>query len=223
MADLRATSRSTGAAGRAIYTRRLLSVYDLAVIGLSNRLAWRCPARRTVAFYDEHVSANHLEVGVGTGYYLDRCTFPSSAPRLVLLDSSPDSLRVASRRLQRYEPRAVLADAREPITFEGPAFESIALNYVLHCLPGAMEGKRVVFENVKPWLDPEGVVFGSTILGQGVRRNLLARTLMRLYNARGIFGNSTDSLETLEAILDRSFRECRTAVVGCVAFFSGRL
>jgi ubiquinone/menaquinone biosynthesis C-methylase UbiE len=197
-------------------------VYDLAVIGLSNRLAWRCPARRTLAFYNEHVSANHLEVGVGTGYYLDRCTFPSSAPRLVLLDSSPDSLRMASRRLQRYEPSSLLANALEPFPCDGPGFDSIALNYLLHCLPGAMQGKRVVLENVKAWLNPGGVVFGSTILGQGLRPNLLARSLLRLYNATGIFGNSTDSPKTLEAILNRSFRESRTTVVGCVAFFRGR-
>jgi SAM-dependent methyltransferase len=216
-------SRSSGAAGAAIYTRPLLSVYDLAVIGLSNRLAWRCPAGRTLAFYNQHVSANHLEVGVGTGYYLDRCTFPSSPPRLVLLDSSPDSLRVASRRLQRYRPSVVLGNALEPFPCDGPAFDSIALNYLLHCLPGAMEGKRVVFENVGRWLGPGGVAFGSTILGQGLRPNLLARSLMRLYNAWGIFGNSTDSLEALEAILNRSFRECRTTVVGCVAFFMCRL
>jgi SAM-dependent methyltransferase len=222
MTGARARSRSR-AGGAAIYTRRLLSVYDATVIGLSNRLAWRCPARRTLEFYGEHLSGNHLEVGVGTGYYLDRCRFPSSAPRLVLLDSSPDSLRMASRRLQRYGPSALLADALEPIPYDGPAFDSIALNYLLHCLPGPMRSKGAVFENVRPWLKPGAVVYGSTILGQGVRPNLLARSLMRLYNARGIFSNTEDSLEALEAILSRSFRECRTTVVGCVAFFSGRL
>jgi hypothetical protein len=53
--------RSPAVAGAAIYTKGLLSLYDLAVIGVSNRLVWRCPARRTLAFYREHLSANHLE------------------------------------------------------------------------------------------------------------------------------------------------------------------
>jgi hypothetical protein len=218
-----ASSRSAATAGAAIYTKRLLSVYDLAVIRVSNELAWRCPAQRTLAFYDEHLSANHLEVGVGTGYYLDRCTFPSSTPRLVLSDLSPNSLQMAAQRLQRYKPTVLLANALEPLQHDGPRFDSIALNYLLHCLPGAMQSKRVVFENVKPWLNPEGVVFGSTILGQGLRPNFLARQLMRLYNARRIFNNTADNLSALEAILKHSFRDYWTTMVGCVAFFTGRL
>lgn len=217
-----ASSRSA-AAGAAIYTKPLLSVYDLAVIQISNRLAWRCPAQHTLAFYNAHISANHLEVGVGTGYYLDRCTFPSSTPRLVLVDLSPNSLQLAAQRLQRYSPTVLLADVLEPVQHDGSRFDSIALNYLLHCLPGTMLSKRVVFENVKPLLSPAGIVFGSTILGQGLRPNLLARELMRLYNARRIFSNTNDKLSDLEAILKHSFREYWTTVIGCVAFFNARL
>jgi hypothetical protein len=64
------------AAGHAFYTRRSLAIYDMAILGYFSRLAWRCPARRIVEHYNLHVSANHLDVGVGTGYFLDHCTFP---------------------------------------------------------------------------------------------------------------------------------------------------
>jgi hypothetical protein len=30
------------AAGQAVYTKRMLGIYDLLVLGLSNRLIWRC-------------------------------------------------------------------------------------------------------------------------------------------------------------------------------------
>src|SRR4030095_13595292 len=109
------SSTASAAAGAAIYTRQLLSVYDLAVIKVSNQLAWRCPAQLTLSFYNQHLSANHLEVGVGTGYYLDLCRFPSSTPRLVLLDLNPNSLHIATQRLQRYNPRIVLANILEPL------------------------------------------------------------------------------------------------------------
>jgi hypothetical protein len=39
------SSTASAAAGAAIYTRQLLSVYDLAVIKVSKQLAWRCPAQ----------------------------------------------------------------------------------------------------------------------------------------------------------------------------------
>ncbi|HZM07834.1 MAG TPA: hypothetical protein VFC11_05185 [Methylocella sp.] len=56
------------AAGQAVYTKRMLGIYDWLVLGLSNRLIWRCPTQGLVAHYDRHVTANHLDVGVGTGY-----------------------------------------------------------------------------------------------------------------------------------------------------------
>ena len=34
------------AKAHAIYTPVMLSIYDVLVHGLSNRLAWRCPTRR---------------------------------------------------------------------------------------------------------------------------------------------------------------------------------
>ena len=66
------------AAGHAVYTKRMLSVYDFVVLVISNRLIWKCPSRRILELYNRHVTGNHLDVGVGTGYFLARCRFPSS-------------------------------------------------------------------------------------------------------------------------------------------------
>jgi hypothetical protein len=38
------TSRASAEAGAAIYSKQLLSVYDLGVIKFSNTIAWGCPA-----------------------------------------------------------------------------------------------------------------------------------------------------------------------------------
>lgn len=53
-------------AGQAVHTRRTLAVYDVVVLGISNRVVWKCPTPRLLAHYDRHVSANHLDVGAGT-------------------------------------------------------------------------------------------------------------------------------------------------------------
>src|SRR5687768_2190711 len=68
------------AAGHAFYTRRTLAVYDVAILGFFSPVAWRSPAARIVAHYDQHASGSHLDVGVGTGYFLDHCTFPNACP-----------------------------------------------------------------------------------------------------------------------------------------------
>ena len=101
-------------------------------------------------------------------------------------------------------------------------FDSISLNYLLHCLPGNLASKSIVFEHVKPLLRDGGVIFGSTILGEGVRHNPLAKQLMKIYNAKGIFSNLSDRQSDLEAGLKAHFDEHTIHIAGCVALFSAR-
>jgi len=88
------------AKAHAIYTPSMLSIYDLLVHVVSNHLAWRCPTRKLLDLYRANLSANHLEAGVGTGYFLDRAGRPSFQ-RLVLLDINRNCLARAKRRLAR--------------------------------------------------------------------------------------------------------------------------
>jgi hypothetical protein len=52
---------------------------------------------------------------------------------------------------------------------------------------------------------------------------MTARFLMKTYNAKGIFCNSSDNIESLEKILKENFRDYSVRVEGCVALFSGRV
>lgn len=210
-------------AGQAIYSAGILRLYDWYVLGLSNRLVWRCPTAKIEQLYREHLSGNHLDVGVGTGYFLDRCPFPERSPRIVLMDLNPTCLAAASERIARYEPQQVQCNILEPIQYDGPQFASISMNYVLHCLPGTLSQKSVVFDHLKSLLRPNGTLFGSTILGDGLPRNLMAQTLMSVYNRKGIFSNQDDSLQALQDALDRRFESCRVDTVGCVALFWGKV
>jgi hypothetical protein len=212
----------TAHAGQAVYTPAFLALYDWYVLGLSNTWAWRCPTRYLQTWYDQHVSANHLDVGVGTGYFLDHCHFPSPSPAITLLDMNPATLRTASRRLHRYRPRTQEANVLQPLQLEGRGFDSIGLNFLLHCLPGSFAEKGVVFAHLKPWLNAGGVMFGSTILGKGVRRNGLARALMAFYNKKGIFSNLEDDKAGLERALADHFHQHQIHIRGCVALFSAR-
>lgn len=123
-------------AGQAIYTRRTLGAYDFVVHGVSNRFFWRCPTQRLVDHYNGHVSANHLDVGVGTGYFLDRCRFPSAKPRVALMDLNQSTLDFASKRIARYQPEIYRRSVLDPIQIDAPKFDSVGINYLLHCVPG---------------------------------------------------------------------------------------
>lgn len=209
--------------GAAIYTKTVLSIYDLYVLGFSNTFAWRCPSRLILKFYNEHISGKHLDVGVGTGYFLDKCKFPSPTPTIALLDLNVNSLQATAKRLARYSPTIHQANVLEPLQIRPARFDSIALNYLLHCLPGNILSKGVVFSHLKPLLSNHGgVIFGTTILGKGVKHNRLAQILMRAYNSKGIFGNLDDQAADLERVLKDHFRDYSICTTGCVAFFVGR-
>ena len=209
----------TIAPGAAIYTPRLLAVYDTVVLGFSNLCVWRCPSHLTVSFYNRHISARHLDVGVGTGYFLNRCRFPTSRPTLAILDANPHCLRVAGSRLRRYKPTTYLADVLRPLDVANAPFDSIGLNYVLHCLPVSLARKGAVFEHLSALLAPGGVLFGTTIVGRGVRHGLLARALLYMYNAHDIFTNGGDNCADIETLLRASFSDVVMHVVGDVVFF----
>lgn len=208
--------------GAGVYGRIGLHFYDAGVLGISSMLIWRCSSTRTLAHYQANVSANHLDVGVGTGYFLDRVTYPSTTPRLGLLDLNGNSLTHTARRLIRYSPEIYQADILQPIAVRAEPFDSIGLNYLLHCLPGPMASKAVVFDNLGPLLKPGGTIFGGTALRHGVRLPLQARAFMGVYNAMGIFGNSNDSLAGLRSELESRFDDVSIEVHGCVALFRAR-
>src|SRR5579859_6163879 len=79
-------------AGAAVYSPIVLSLYDLVVVHLSCRHVWRCPSSQLRALYGRNLGPRHLDVGPGSGYYLDRSPFPVDEPEVTLLDLNPSSL-----------------------------------------------------------------------------------------------------------------------------------
>jgi len=171
--------------------------------------------------YDEHVSASHLDIGVGTGYFLDRCRMPAD-PRIVLVDLNENSLEATAKRIARYRPQVEKRDVLEPLDLGDERFDSIGINYLLHCLPGDIHSKATVFDHAAEYLTPGGILFGSTLLHDGVERSFLARRLMGLYNRKQIFSNMQDTLAGLREEFLPRFDDCHIETCGCVAIFCGR-
>ena len=208
-------------AGQAVYSPFVLTLYDLGVLGLSCRWLWRCPASTLLAHYQQHISANHLDVGVGSGYFLDKVNFPSPSPRVALMDLNPNSLDYCGQRISRYQPETLQRNVLELIDYQGGKFDSLGMNLLLHCLPGTMAEKAHAFDYLLPLLTPGARVFGATILQGDVPRNVAARGLMKVYNRKGIFSNQNDSLAGLKQALESRLDQVEVRVEGCMALFSG--
>lgn len=205
--------------GQAIYTKLALNFYDLTVLNISNNYLWGCPSSHIQSLYQKNISYNHLEVGVGTGYFLQHCRFEKS-PRIALMDLNQNCLDVAAKRLSIYNPKQYKKNIYEPIELSTPLFDSLGINYVLHCLPGDIHTKAIVLRHLKALLNPNAVVFGSTILGKGVRLNPMAQLITKIYNSKGVFSNLQDDLDGLKVILENNFSSCQVQTIGCVALFS---
>ena len=116
---------------------------------------------------------------------LARAGLPDGSP-VTLLDPNVNVLGHASRRLQNLDVTTIEADVLKPLPVDGP-FDSAALNGVLHCLSGPLTSKAAAVANVAAVLAPEGVLFGSSILGTSGRHTWLGRRILEANNRRGTF------------------------------------
>lgn len=209
------------ARAHAIYTPSMLRLYDWMVHGASNRFAWRCPTDRLLDLYRDNLSARHLEAGVGTGFFIDRAN-PECFDRVVLLDINRHCLDRSAQRLARYRPLLRQANLLAPMNLDIEPVNSIGLTYVLHCLPGRMAEKLTAIDHLRPAMGAGAVLFGATILGSGIAPNAIARALLGLYNAKGVFNNRDDDLQGLNEGLRARFATVEIEKQGCVALFRAR-
>ncbi|HDC1420843.1 TPA: class I SAM-dependent methyltransferase [Salmonella enterica] len=212
-------NKSTGN-GAKVYTPLTLKFYDWWVLGVSNQLAWRCSTSEyLLPHFLQHLGTKHLDIGVGTGYYLTH--IPES--RLIsLMDLNEASLNAASARAGEARiQNKINHDVFEPYpTALHNQFDSVSMFYLLHCLPGNMQAKSCVIRNATQALTGNGTLYGATILGSGVEHNTFGQKLMHVYNRKGIFSNTMDSEQDLTRILSEHFDNVKTTVKGTVVMFS---
>lgn len=202
------------------YTPFLLRIYDPIVLGVVARVVWRIPTKAMLNSFRQLIGPTHLEVGPGTGWFLEKSGRLDSTS-LTILDPNPNVLRHVTERLPDVPITAVEADVLKPLPVDGP-FASAGLNAVLHCLPGPPEYKEVALRNIAAVLAPDGVLFGATVLGRSANHTWLARRVLTVFNRQGGFDNLEDSEAWLRSALGRSFESVEVKVVGSLAVFVAR-
>lgn len=207
-------------AGAGIYNRVILGVYNIGVVWVSNTFIWRCSRHELLATYTKNTAVKHLDIGPGTGWYLDHLQAPPVS--LTLFDLNANSLAVSRKALARLDPTCVEGNVLLPLSGVPGTFGSIGATYLFHCVPGDWASKGVAFGHLAAKLDADGLLFGATVLNSGVRHSVLARGLVKLYQRLGAFNNQHDSLEGLQTELDRHFADVTVRCVGSVAVFEAR-
>jgi len=211
------------------YTRLGLHVYDPLIVKLVAPRVWDCSPDVLVEHYRAHVTSNHADIGVGTGFFLDRCGFDSPSPdsrppRIALIDLQANCLAHAARRLARYRPQTYVRDALRPIEgIPGGPFDSIALGGILHCLSGDLRNKCRVLDSIAPLARAGTKLFGYTLVSDEVPRSARRRVVHRVLNQLRVVDNANDRLADLHTELRARFSDCRVEAVGCMALFSARV
>ena len=206
-------------AGQKDYGPFLLSIYDWWVLRFMANYVWRSPIPPYLDRYASLVGARHLDIGPGSGYFLDHGA--PAGTDITLLDPNTDVLDHCAKRLARFDPTTVEADALKPLPVDGE-YHSIAMSFVLHCLPGPMENKARAARNAAAVLSEDGVLFGGTLLGLEADHNWAARSVLKVGNRQGGFDNLTDTTEGLEGILGASFDDVQVSTEHSIALFEAR-
>jgi SAM-dependent methyltransferase len=204
--------------GQSDYTRLVLNAYDPLVLGPIARFIWRCPTSRLVERYRQHIRDRHLDVGPGTGFFIEQSGLPDGSP-VTILDPNPNVLRHVSQRLGHLDITAVEADVLKPLPVEGP-FASAALHLVIHCLPGPLARKAEAVAHVAAVLAPDGVLFGASVMGTSGSHTWAARRILDAFNRQGGFDNLNDSEAGLREILGASFERVEVEAIGSIAIFA---
>ncbi len=212
--------RNLSKKGAQAYTPLTLKIYDWWVLGISNRYAWRCPTEDVlVNHFNKHIGHKHLDIGVGTGFYLSQT---DHARDITLMDLNTNSLHAARTRIGAQRVSNCL---EHDVFNEFPqalhnGFDSVSMFYLLHCLPGTPADKALAIKNAAAALGANGTLYGATILGDAAGHNGFGKKLMKVYNKKGIFSNRQDTAEQLRQTLEGYFEEVSVSTVGVVATFA---
>ncbi len=208
--------------GYAIYSRRTLPFYDWWAFKIFSPRIWQCPTEVLLGLYREHISNIHLEAGVGSGYFLEHA-LSEEKPRVAILDINRECLDFVETRIADYRPEVFQENILEPLDLGVPPFDSIAVNYVLHCLPGRLETKAAtVFDHLIPLMKDDATIFGASVLGTDVQLSFAAKMFLRFCNNRGYFSNQNDTLGAMMEVLSMRFKTFNVEVHGCVVLFWGK-
>ncbi|MBM3857327.1 MAG: class I SAM-dependent methyltransferase [Verrucomicrobia bacterium] len=206
--------------GHAFYTPFTLKLYNFIVPVFNNHFVWRCPTYYQLREYRRYVTPLHLDIGVGTGFFLKRTPWPADT-QLSLMDLNPACLEAAARSVNWLKPTIYLADIFEVQPHLANKFTSISMNYLLHCLPGNMTVKKQAISNAASMLRSGGVLFGSTILSDPELQNFLSRRVMSYFNKKQCFSNLEDTHAMLKQALEENLSQVEIQIIGCVALFKG--
>ena len=205
------------------FVSKNIHYYDRLVNKINCQHVWKCSERYIINHYRNNISHYHLEIGPGSGYFLKKENLLKnpSIDQLTLIDINSEILDFSKENLTPDYCNDIVTlnfDIFSDKIPSGIKFNSVGLNYVLHCIPGKLENK---LDTLLDNLDHTGYnLFGATVICDPLHMNPLAEYELMLLNTLGIFNNNHDSYEDLSRYLLKNNIKHNISKRGYVALFS---
>ena len=197
-------------------------IYDFGLYRFVSTYIWKYDSQKIIKSYKQNVSNNHLEIGVGTGYLIKNSIEPRESLTLTLMDLNESCLKKSAIELISYSPYQIKQNILEPFANTKNTYDSIGMNYVLHCVQGDFKSKGIVFDHVYSALSDGGVFFGATILTEGVNNSFSAKILIYILNMLCIFSNNKDSFKDFSDSLNKQFMNVEINKSGSVVYWKAQ-
>ena len=197
-----------------------LPLYDAAVLNIAVPYAWGIPLAEERAMYARCLGRRHLDVGVATGYFLQK-TAKGRCEEITLMDLNPNATRYAANKLAEFKVTQATGDALNPFPVDGP-FDSIGLCHLIHCMPGTIPEKEQVFDHAIAKLAPGGVIFGASVTPKDRPLNPFGKLVLGGSNRRGALNNLHDSHDELRHAIESRFHNATISLKGVMTIWEAR-
>ena len=206
-------------------------LYDAVIVNFISKYVWDCDPAVHVERYRKFINNKsdhphtHLDIGPGSGYYLSESQKTINTIfdlDLHLIDINEETLSSTKQKFPN--SKTTIHDVfMKPFPY-GCTFNTIALNHVLHCVPGDQE--EIIDQmlcNLKSNMDEDTVLFGSTVAGlvPTERHSMSAIALITILQELGIFHNQIDE-DGMRDVLAKHFKKVNIACYGSEIGFVGQ-
>jgi hypothetical protein len=130
------------------------------------------------------LKSNHLEIGPGSGYFLNPSNHNKNINKLKLMDINLPILKYSKNNLLKCYPNVKIIEHN---IFEDKIelgdIESVGINYLLHCVPGNLEKK---IDKLVSNLPDNINIFGSSVINDTDKQNILSNLELKFLNKYGM-------------------------------------
>jgi len=194
-----------------------IKFYDFLVNDLNCNYAWRCHKSNIFKNYQKNLRSNHLEIGPGSGYFLNPKFHKKEISNLFLMDVNQPILEASQQNLEKHYSNIQLLNHNIfNKELDSLKINSIGINYVLHCVPGPLDQK---LEKLHLNLPKNTNIFGATVISDFERQTELSKLELKVLNHKGIFNNKMDFSNDFIDFVAKNKLENSYQIVGNVLIF----